>query len=179
MRAGPYPDGTTPDQVFFRTTAGFSPEARYEYENSQSPWQTDQLNQQFIGKADKGLSPLGDPVPFSAYLIGRLANDTNYQTQFNLDADRAYAYLTWDWIRRDDQPPQGKTPMNFAYQLPVVLPWLAAPLADPSIPNNRWNPNTPMQLDYVDAPPEVIIEKPAASGGTTRKSKNDSHGGGS
>jgi len=180
MRAGPYPDGTTPDQVFFRTTAGFSPEARYEYENSQSPWQTDQLNQQFIGKADKGLSPLGDPVPFSAYLIGRLVNDTNYQTQFNLDADRAYAYLTWDWIRRDDQPPQGKTPMNFAYQLPVVLPWLAAPLADPSIPNNRWNPNTPMQLDYVDAPPEVIIEKPAPSGGTTgQHNKNDSHRGGS
>jgi hypothetical protein len=37
-----------------------------------------------------------------------------------------------------------------------------------------------MQLDYVDAPPEVIIEKPAPSGGTTgQHNKNDSHRGGS
>ena len=66
-----------------------------------------------VGKARDRVSPLGDPVPFSAYLIGRLVNDTNYETQFNLDADRAYGYLTWDWIRRNDKPPQGKTAMNF------------------------------------------------------------------
>jgi hypothetical protein len=149
MRPGPYPEGTTPDQVFFRTTGGFSAEGRYDYENSPSPWQTDELNEQFIGKARARRSPLGDPVPFSAYLIGRLVNDTNYQTQFNLDADRAYGYLTWDWIRRDDHPPQGKTSMNFAYQLPVVPPWKA----------DGWSSNTPMQLDYVDAPPVVIIEE--------------------
>jgi hypothetical protein len=132
----------------------------YEYENSQSPWQTDELNEQFIGKARVRQSPLGDPVPFSAYLIGRLVNDTNYQTQFNLDADRAYGYLTWDWIRRDDHPPLGKTPMNFAYQVPVAPPWKA----DGHVPQNTWNPNTPMQLDYVDAPPVVIIEEPAPGG---------------
>jgi hypothetical protein len=160
MRPGPYPEGTTPDQVFFRTTAGFSADGRYEYENSQSPWQTDELNEQFIGKARVRQSPLGDPVPFSAYLIGRLVNDTDYETQFNLDADRAYGYLTWDWIRRDDHPPLGKTPMNLAYQLPVAPPWKA----DGSIPQNTWNPNTPMQLDYVDAPPVVIIEEPAPGG---------------
>ena len=51
MRPGPYPEGTTPDQVFFRTNAGFSADARYEYENAQSPWQTDELNEQLIGKA--------------------------------------------------------------------------------------------------------------------------------
>ena len=50
-------------------------------------------------------SPLGDPVPFSAYLIAQLANDTGYSTQFNLDTDRAYAYLTWDWIRGDAKTP--------------------------------------------------------------------------
>ena len=57
MRPGPYPEGTTPDQVFFRTTAEFSAEGRYEYENSQSPWQTDELNEQFIGKARVGSKP--------------------------------------------------------------------------------------------------------------------------
>ena len=162
MRPGPYAEGTTPDQVFFRTTAGFSAEGRNEYENSQSPWQTDELNEQFIGKARDRRSPLGDPVPFSAYLIGRLVNDTSYQTQFNLDADRAYGYLTWDWIRRDDHPPQGKTPINFAYQLPVVQPWLGEVLQQAAA---GWNPNTPMQLNYVDAPPVIIIEERPPSGG--------------
>jgi hypothetical protein len=156
--------------VFFRTTAGFNAEGRSQYENSQAPWQTDQLNEAFIGKKGLRGSPLGDPVPFSAYLIGRLVNDTGYQTQFNLDADRAYGYLTWDWIRRDDNPPKGSTPMNFPYQLPVVPPWLA----------DGWNPNTPMRLDYVDQAPVVIIEERPPGGetpGTAQES--DAPGGGS
>jgi hypothetical protein len=96
MRPGPYPEGTTPDEVFFRTDAGLDAEARFFYEHAQTPWQTDQANEELIGKARRRRSPLGDPVPFSAYLIGRLVNATEYATQFNLDADRAYAYLTWD-----------------------------------------------------------------------------------
>jgi hypothetical protein len=152
MRAGPYPAGATPDQVFFRTGAGFSAEGRYRYETAQTPWQTDQANEDLIGaKQHLRNSPLGDPVPFSAYLIGRLVNPTRYATQFNLDADRGYAYLTWDWIRRDDAKPGGTTDMGFPYQLPVVPPW-----------NTRdWNQNTPVQLHYVDPPPPpVIIERP-------------------
>ena len=95
----------------------------------------------------RGVSPLGDPVPFSAYLIGRLVNPTEYETQFNLDADRAYAYLTWDWIRGDAD---GKTDMGFPYQLPV-----AAPVARPG-PTGSAGP-TPMQLHYVDPPPPPVI----------------------
>jgi hypothetical protein len=174
MRPGPYPEGTTPDQVFFRTNAGFDAEGRYQYENSQSPWQTDELNEQLIGKARRRVSPLGDPVPFSAYLIGRLVNTTGYQTQFNLDADRAYAYLTWDWIRGHDQ---GKTEMNFSYQLPVVPPWLDPnpPSGDLHRANPQWNANTPMQLDYVDPPTPVIIEikkPPRGRSKTTGKAKS-------
>jgi hypothetical protein len=172
MRPGPYPEGTTPDQVFFRTNAGFDAEARYQYENSQSPWQTDELNEQLIGQARRRVSPLGDPVPFSAYLIGRLVNDTDYQTQFNLDADRAYAYLTWDWIRRQDTPPKGKTSMNFSYQLPVVPPWKAD--YDKNNPSYKWDQITPMQLDYVDPPPPVIIETPAQRGRTKTVGKTKS-----
>jgi hypothetical protein len=149
MRPGPYPEGTTPDEVFFRTNGGFNAEGRYRYETAQTPWQTDQVNEDLIGKARLRSSPLGDPVPFSAYLIGRLVNPTGYATQFNLDADRAYAYLTWDWIRGDQV---SKTDMGFPYDLPVVPPWKAA----------GWNPNDPVQLHYVDPPPPpVIIETPA------------------
>jgi hypothetical protein len=147
MRPGPYPEGTTPDEVFFRTNAPVDAAGRYSYENAQTPWQTDELNEQFIGKARARVSPLGDPVPFSAYLIGRLVNPTGYPTQFNLDADRAYAYLTWDWIRGNEVD---KTDLGFQYQLPVAAPWRDT---------GRWKRGAePMQLHYVDPPPEIVIE---------------------
>jgi len=147
MRPGPYPEGTTPDEVFFRTNAPIDAAGRYSYENAQTPWQTDELNEQFIGKARARVSPLGDPVPFSAYLIGRLVNPTGYATQFNLDADRAYAYLTWDWIRGNEVD---KTDLGFQYQLPAAAPWRDTA---------RWKRGAePMQLHYVDPPPEIVIE---------------------
>jgi hypothetical protein len=92
-----------------------------------------------------GDSPLGDPVPFSCYLIGQLANDTGYSTQFNLDSDRAFAYLTWDWIRNGpdvEQRPYDGFP-GMTYATPVVPPRL-----DP----RGWNPATPLRLQYKDKP---------------------------
>jgi hypothetical protein len=157
MRPGPYPEGTTPDQVFFRTDAPVDREGRAAYENAQTPWDTDLLNEQYIGKARRRLSPLGDPVPFSAYLIGRLVNDTGYATQFNLDADRAYAYLTWDWVRHDVDPDSPDDPATTGVtDLGVHYP---LPKAAPSNDHDRWNYNAPppMQLHYVDPPPPPII----------------------
>jgi hypothetical protein len=154
MRPGPYPERTTPDQVFFRTDAPVDREGRARYESARTPWQTDLLNEQYIGKARRRLSPLGDPVPFSAYLIGRIVNPTEYATQFNLDADRAYAYLTWDWNRGDQI---GKTDMGFQYELPLAAPWLD---------RDRWKRGSePMQLHYVDPPPPpvIILARPEAA----------------
>ncbi|WP_329484285.1 hypothetical protein OG555_19245 [Kribbella sp. NBC_01484] len=147
MRPGPYPEGSRPDQVFFRTDAGHDPNGRYNYEHAQTPWQTDLLNEQHIGKAQVRRSPLGDPVPFSAYLIGRLANPTEYDTQFNLDSDRAYAYLTWDWIRGEEL---GTAGMGIKYRKPVV---------PPQGDTVGWDGGTtPLQLRYVDPPsPPIII----------------------
>ena len=145
LRPGPYAAGTTPDQVFFRTDGGHDPDRRHAYERAQTPWETDQINEGLL-KA-QGHSPLGDPVPFSAYLIGQLANQTGYDTQFNLDADRAYAYLTWDWIRGDQI---GTTELGVDYHKPEVAPW-----------NDRqeWDLGvSPMKLHYVDPPaPPIII----------------------
>lgn len=146
MRPGPYPEGTTPDQVFFRTNAGFDPGERASYESAQTPWQTDLINEETIAKARIRRSPLGDPVPFSAYLIGQLVNATGYATQFNLDADRAYGYLTWDWIRGNEI---SKTDLGFSYALPAAAPWLD---------RERWKQGAePMQLRYVDPPPPPVI----------------------
>ncbi len=158
---GPYREGTTPDQVFFRTDGGHDPERRFAYEKSQTPWQTDQLNLGLL--RSEGRSPLGDPVPFSAYLIGQLANPTGYDTQFNLDADRAYAYLTWDWIRGDEQ---GTTELGVHYDKPAVAPWLDRESWDLGV--------TPMKLEYVDKPDPVVIERrrprgAAATPGTPKK----------
>jgi len=159
MRPGPYPEGTTPDQVFLRTDAPVDREGRARYESARTPWQTDLLNEQYIGKARERVSPLGDPVPFSAYLIGRIVNPTDYATQFNLDADRAYAYLTWDWNRGNQI---GETDMHFRYQLPVTAPWLD---------RERWKRGAEaMQLHYVDPPPPPVIilsrgDEAAAQGG--------------
>jgi hypothetical protein len=121
LRPGPYPQMTKPD-VFFRTNAPVNEEVRKAYEAAQTPWRTDYLNELHLGPDELRYSPLGDPIPFSTHLIGQLANETGYSTQFNLDSDRAFAYLTWDWIRGDatdtgilnktyftpQEPPQGR-----------------------------------------------------------------------
>lgn len=166
MRPGPYPEGTTPDQVFFRTHVPPDVGARMGYEAAQTPWATDQLNEANLARAegDKRISPLGDPVPFSAYLIGRIVNPTDYQTQFNLDADRAYGYLTWDWIRSPNAKDTDHTEFGLAYRLPVVAPW-----ADLT----RWDKNSAMQLKYVDPPPGIIIEAPAPDRPATDASHQD------
>ena len=96
----PIPRATTPDQVFFRTDAGFDAEGRARVrDRRRHRGRPTCSTRSSSGRPASVASPLGDPVPFSAYLIGRLVNPTGYETQFNLDADRAYAYLTWDWIR--------------------------------------------------------------------------------
>jgi hypothetical protein len=144
LRAGPYPVGTMPDR-FFRLDRPVVTETRAEYEHAQTPYDTDQLNEQYLSPRRLGDSPLGDPVPFSCYLIGQLANDTGYSTQFNLDSDRAFAYLTWDWIRNGpdvEQRPYDGFP-GMTYATPVVPPRL-----DP----RGWNPATPLRLQYKDKP---------------------------
>ncbi len=140
LRAGPYPAGTMPD-VFFRLDAPVDAEVRSAYEMAQTPFDTDQLNEAHIS-SPRALkySPLGDPIPFSAHLIAQIVNDTGYSTQFNLDSDRAFAYLTWDWVRGDST----KTGiLGLSYHLPV----------EPPAGADGWAlGNNPLQLHYVDRP---------------------------
>ena len=151
LRPGPYGIGARPS-VFFRLGAPVDAQVRSLYEQAQTPAQTDRLNEaHLIGRLV--FSPLGDPIPFSAYLIGKLANDTGYDTQYNLDSDRAFAYLTWDWIRRDakeGEDGRAGTELGFSYQKPVVPPQGAS----------GWDlGRTPLQLRYVD-PPTLPLPAP-------------------
>jgi hypothetical protein len=121
LSPGPYPIGTQPD-VFFRLNAPVDAQVRRAYELAQTPWDTDTLNMTQLARRDLQFSPLGDPIPFSCHLIAQLANDTGYSTQFNLDSDRAFAYLTWDWIRNDKSVPPAHGVLGLTFATPKVPP---------------------------------------------------------
>jgi hypothetical protein len=113
---GPYVTGTMPHELL-NTSAPVSNAARAQYQDAGCPADTDLLstgwvrhhtNNQFGEANFPGTNPLGDPVVFSTYLIGQIANNPGFIASFNLDADRGYGYLCWDWIR--GPLPAGKLP---------------------------------------------------------------------
>jgi len=152
--SGPFPAGSTPDQVLFRTGRQVSPSERSQYEVALTPAHTDALNELFIGhSSDIDHSPLGDPIQFCSYLMGRILSPDGYDIDFNLDADRGYGYRCWDWIRGKDM---GKNGREQPYKLPVVEPEGAA--GSPPLAWNGAAPDAtqiPIQLHYVgEAPPQ-------------------------
>jgi hypothetical protein len=100
---GPYLLGALPDAFFAPTSPGaWANPLRLQYERASDPPATDRLNERFVGHGPDGrqtVNPLGAPVAFSAYLMGRLAAATPLTADFNLDSDRGYGYLCWDWNR--------------------------------------------------------------------------------
>ena len=144
--SGPYPQGATPDQVFFRTGRPVSPAERAEYEQAPTPAHTDAVNERLIGRQPgTDHSPLGDPVQFCGYLMGQVVSpDYSYTADFNLDADRGYGYRCWDWIRGTTT---GRNQRGQTYPLPVVPPEGAE--ADPP-----WYPAPPEQ--WPGASPDAI-----------------------
>jgi len=138
----PYPIGAQPD-IFFRTDAPVDEQIRRAYEACQTPWETDLLNIEVLGRRGLGVNPLGDPIPFSCHLIGQLANDTGYSTQWNLDSDRAFAYLTWDWVRNTKATEVGGGPLNLPFHPPI----------EPPQGMDGWAQGTrPLLLTYKDPP---------------------------
>jgi hypothetical protein len=163
--AGPYPVGTMPHSILGTSaTNRVSNSARKLYTYAQCPDETDSISKAFVlhqgtNKYDEGryigTNPLGDPVIFSSYLMGQISNNSQFVSSFNLDADRGYGYLCWDWIRvpdnPDDQPKFGKDEHDNVYQLPDVPPegtdgWLR-PDAKPVGPN-QYDRTGPLELHY-------------------------------
>jgi Zinc dependent phospholipase C len=83
---------------------------------------------------------LGDPQDYTAYLIAKLTRsnlDLSKLPNFNLDSDRGYAYLTWDWLRSKDSrsiPAGFKTDGN-----PAHTPDLQHVYPTPVEPGYGWN----------------------------------------
>jgi hypothetical protein len=161
--AGPYACGDMPHILLDGGIAG-DQSIRTEYENSPKPATTDLIS---FAKATKSVN-LGDPVNFSAYLIWQLTRidlPTNPQTRmtdWNLDADRGYAYKCWDWNRHKapqsglgthvlldldghsymepcTPPPQTETPKQNS--------GACAPL-----PPKPHDPNVLLEIHYTDVP---------------------------
>ncbi len=157
--SGPYPLGTRPPILMGLDGPASNP-LRNAYEASGCPDETDTLNSRVVGhdplthgypggrSLDHGLgtNPLGDPVVFSTYLMGQIANNKNYATSFNLDADRGFGYLCWDWERGADVAENAR---GQSYPAPVV--WPEGADTDPQ-GNPRWVPPAPTSVGQVPAP---------------------------
>ena len=177
---GPYPQDAMPN-VLFQSDGPASNRMRFDYEGSGCPEQTDEYNESFIGRAPftngypvppetddasvSGTNPLGDPIVFSSYLIGQIAGNPRFRSNFNLDADRGFAYLCWDWIRDPTQTAQNKR--GQPYPKPKVAPegtvgeWsYPDPVPFGQNPPAKYQP--PLELHYMgrscdeEAPPPPV-----------------------
>jgi hypothetical protein len=129
--AGPYVPNTMPHEII-EAQRPISNIARVLYEQAGCPHDTQLYSETFIqhkrgtgvnSGGYEGHNPLGDPVPFSAYLIGQLACNSKFtESNFNLDADRGYGYLCWDWERADVASGALKDGRDHVFPDPSVLP---------------------------------------------------------
>jgi hypothetical protein len=102
---GPYTSGMNATALFGSSPG--SPAARVRFEAATS--EADTLRAAF------SLLPanqhLGDPQDYTAYVIARLTRlnlEPGSVINFNLDADRGYGYLCWDWLRFKDRESRPK-----------------------------------------------------------------------
>jgi hypothetical protein len=165
--AGPYPVDTMPHDLLTTSEVNrVSNPARKLYEDAQCPDATDSISTAFVlhqgtNQFDEGrylgTNPLGDPVIFSSYLMGQIANNSQFVSSFNLDADRGYGYLCWDWIRKSDDPNVplkfGKDEHDNTYQKPIVTTEGADdwPRPDPPVradPPHPYTGTKPLALHY-------------------------------
>jgi hypothetical protein len=98
--AGPYECGDMPHILLDGGMTG-DQAIRAKYEHAKTPAETDQIS---FTEANKVVN-LGDPINFAAYLTWQLTRNQppkgskSSVTDWNLDADRGYAYKCWDWNR--------------------------------------------------------------------------------
>jgi hypothetical protein len=86
------------DATALTVSAAGNQAARADFESAQSEADTIRFASQHLPNQEH----LGDPVDYTAYVVARLTrNNPGAIANFNLDADRGYGYLCWDWLRSD------------------------------------------------------------------------------
>ncbi len=129
--AGPFIAGMDATALF--GSAPGSPDARTQFEKARNEEETIRLALNLLPLGQH----LGDPTDYAAYVIAKLTRndlDPATVTNFNLDSDRGYGYLVWDWLRDkrrlsvpdafrgNGDPSTGGTPTNVSqhvYPSPV------------------------------------------------------------
>jgi hypothetical protein len=115
---GPYVQGDDAKVLLNGAMPG-SDAARARYEGAATPDQTEAVSAALLATAGANL---GDPIDYGAYLMGHLTgtwtdpatyvgrDDGHRLPDFNLDADRGYAYQCWDYVRHaPSKPPAPST----------------------------------------------------------------------
>ncbi len=113
----------------------------------------------------RGSRSLGDPSDYSAYVISKLTRDMLPSiANFNLDSDRGYGFLCWDWLRskvnwaapqayKDNLMPNNS---KHKYKAPcnAGTGWDDKDILDDSIPHppqhNPYENNPPVKIRYID-----------------------------
>jgi hypothetical protein len=155
LHASPYPGGT--DATVLMASSPGDAAARVQFESAMSELETLQAQVDHL----KSQRTLGGPIDFTTYLVARLTRDNpGTITNFNLDSDRGYAYLAWDWLR-DGQltgTPEayvdtGAAGHNLHDYPPPVAPgygWCEEDVAPPAPTTHDPRAPQPVKIRYID-----------------------------
>jgi hypothetical protein len=112
---GPYVQGQNPGVLMGTGRLKGSDAARRRFEAARTPDETEAVSAELLTMAGQHL---GDPVDYGMYLVGQLTGSWQSATgylahdwqhplpDFNLDADRGYAYQCWDYLRHAPSDPK-------------------------------------------------------------------------
>ncbi|MGW2638581.1 zinc dependent phospholipase C family protein [Streptomyces sp. NPDC001348] len=153
---GPYKPGE--DATVLTEDRPGSAAARGSFESAKSEKETLRHQQTHLPKNET----LGGPIDFTGYVVAKLTRDNpGVIPNFNLDSDRGYAYLCWDWVRQHDATAAPKAYQNSTdrprsthqYHPPVAAGygWDSDDVISGSAPSEH-NPKTPtpVRIRYID-----------------------------
>ena len=161
---GPFTAGQDANSLFGASPG--SQAARDAFEAAKSETETIEALRAHLPRGEH----LGDPLDYAAYVIAQLTRDpqppdpnnpdASKIRNFNLDADRGYGYLCWDWVRDGNRK---AVPKAFdggqsdvekrAYKRPMEpgYGWTPQDAGDPtSDAFNPDDPNASVQIRYID-----------------------------
>jgi len=114
--------------------------ARAAYEAAANPAATDAASNSNLPAGQH----LGDPVDYSVHVAGQLTQPGEV-ADFNLDADRGYAYKCWEWDRNPNRPltPTALPDPKYTFSEPCTVPEGFCQRGEPS-----YDPFTNLAIHY-------------------------------
>ncbi|MDQ1650873.1 MAG: hypothetical protein QOI35_73, partial [Cryptosporangiaceae bacterium] len=157
VQLSPYTAGTDATAMIAVTPGDNNARARFEAARSEQ--ETLAIQADVLARNQN----LGSPIDFAGYVIAKLTRDNPGPIpNFNLDSDRGYAYLCWDWLRSSAATavPRGyHSPLptgagDHAYHPPLAAGygWDPGDVTTPgtSIPAHNPKAPQPVRIRYID-----------------------------